>query len=196
MVYNKDLNVLINHFDNYPLMTKKRADFELFKLAVELISRKEHLSLVGLNKIINIKASINKGLSEELQIAFPNINPFLRPIFDLDKIKNPNWLAGFLNAEGSFYIQIAKNTNNRSGYRVWLRFQITQHLRDLDLLKSFTEYLNCGGIYLKKNQEVGDFVVTRLTDISDKIVPFFPKVSNGRGKGIRFCRFLSSFKVN
>ena len=27
----KDLAKLINHFDNYPLITQKRTDFELFK---------------------------------------------------------------------------------------------------------------------------------------------------------------------
>lgn len=40
----KDLVILINHFDKYPLLTKKRADFILFKEVVKLIINKHHLS--------------------------------------------------------------------------------------------------------------------------------------------------------
>jgi hypothetical protein len=36
---HKDLAVIIDHFKNYPLITQKRADFELFKQALELIQK-------------------------------------------------------------------------------------------------------------------------------------------------------------
>lgn len=89
-VYYKDLAVLIDHFDNYPLITKKRADYELFKRALELINRQEHLTPEGLMKIVSIKASMNKGLSEDLQTAFPNVTPVSRPIVDVATIPDPN----------------------------------------------------------------------------------------------------------
>jgi len=64
----KDLMLIINHFDMYPLLTEKRADFELFKQIVDIISRKEHLSEKGLQKIVNIKASMNfEKLSDNLK---------------------------------------------------------------------------------------------------------------------------------
>src|SRR5690606_23512156 len=50
------INVVIPHFIKYPLISQKAADFELFKLAVEMIKNKEHLTKEGLLKIINIKA--------------------------------------------------------------------------------------------------------------------------------------------
>lgn len=34
-------NVIISHFDKYPLISKKRADFLLFKMAIELLIKKE-----------------------------------------------------------------------------------------------------------------------------------------------------------
>jgi hypothetical protein len=43
----KDLAGIIDHFDKYPLITKKRADYELFKQVFYLISRKEHLTISG-----------------------------------------------------------------------------------------------------------------------------------------------------
>ena len=57
----KDLKVIIDFFDKFPLKTKKRADFILFKYVVELVIRKEHLTEEGFRKILAIKASMNKG---------------------------------------------------------------------------------------------------------------------------------------
>lgn len=39
---NKDLLILINHLENYPLLTQKGGDFLLFKKVVELIENKAH----------------------------------------------------------------------------------------------------------------------------------------------------------
>ena len=108
-VHYKDLAVLIDHLDNYPLITKKRADFELFKKALELMNRQEHLTPEGLIKIVSIKASMNKGLSEDLQTAFPNVTPVLRPFVDVAIIPDPNWVAGFVSGEGCFSINVAKS---------------------------------------------------------------------------------------
>jgi len=55
----KDLDVILNHFDRYPLITLKHADYLLFKLAIDLIKNKEHLNSEGLRKLVAIRASIN-----------------------------------------------------------------------------------------------------------------------------------------
>lgn len=55
-------NVIIPHFVNYPLLTQKRPDFELFKQVSDLVNNKEHLTEEGLRKIVSFRASINKGL--------------------------------------------------------------------------------------------------------------------------------------
>ena len=85
----KDLKVIINHFDKYPLLTQKQADFELFKSIIQLMESKEHLTEKGLYKILSIKGSINKGLSEGLKAYFPNITPVIRPLIVDTKIKDP-----------------------------------------------------------------------------------------------------------
>ena len=90
MLFRSDLAILLDHLSNYPLITKKQADFKLFKEALDLMSRQEHLTPEGLLKIVNIKASMNKGLSEELYDAFPNVVPVLRPIVKISTIPNPN----------------------------------------------------------------------------------------------------------
>jgi thioredoxin-related protein len=77
--------VIIPHFDKYPLITQKYADYLLFKEVIAIMERKEHLTLEGLNKIVAIRSSINLGLSDKLKEAFPNIIPVIRPYVDLSK---------------------------------------------------------------------------------------------------------------
>jgi len=76
----KDLTVIINHLDKYPIISQKFADYELFKEAYNLIKKKEHLTDDGLRKILAIKASINRGFSSELKSAFPDVIPMVRPV--------------------------------------------------------------------------------------------------------------------
>lgn len=44
----KDLEIIINHFDKYPLISQKLTDFLLFKQGFELIKTKKPLTLDGL----------------------------------------------------------------------------------------------------------------------------------------------------
>jgi hypothetical protein len=112
----KELRVIIDHFDKYPLITQKQVNFKLFKQVVEMLSRKEHLTIEGIHKLIAIKASINLGLSEELKAAFPDTIPVMRPIVEDQEIKDSNWLSGFTSDEGCFLIIIKQKLT--SGYYV------------------------------------------------------------------------------
>ena len=73
------LNKIIPHFDKYFLITQKQSDYLLFKKIVMLMERGEHLRVEGLQAIINIRASLNLGLSEVLKAAFLNTIPVVRP---------------------------------------------------------------------------------------------------------------------
>jgi hypothetical protein len=85
-----EIATLIAHFDKYPLMTKKRADYLLFKSAYEIIKNKQHLTEEGFNKILALRASINKGLPVALKEAFPNITPAERPLVNIENIPGPD----------------------------------------------------------------------------------------------------------
>ena len=84
------INVIIPHFIKYPLNTQKRADFELLLMVVELMIQKKHVTLEGLQQIINIKASMNLGLSDALKSAFPNFIQVERPKVELIERPDPN----------------------------------------------------------------------------------------------------------
>jgi len=83
-------------------------------------------------------------------------------------------VAGFTSGEGCFYIGINKAAT-KIGYRVQLNFQITQHNRDEQLLKSLISYFGCGYYSARTNKLAGDLIVTKLSDIIEKIIHFFNK---------------------
>lgn len=191
----KDLiNVIIPHFERYPLITKKQIDFFLFKSAIELINSKEHLTLLGLHKIVNIKASINNGLSKSLKETFPNWTPVPKPPVQLTEIQDANWLAGFVNGDGSFFVTIAVSKTNKIGYSVRLQFNETQHSRDLELLNSFTRYFNCGFITANDNLPVCIYTVSRFKDILN-IIQFFEKYPLEGAKKKDFLDWCSIAKL-
>jgi hypothetical protein len=76
----EEIEILVAFFDKYPFLTKKKADFYLFKEIINLIKMKEHLTESGLKKIISLKASMNQGLSDKLKVEFLNVVPVDKPI--------------------------------------------------------------------------------------------------------------------
>lgn len=63
---HKDMKIIIDHFDKFPLITNKLKDYKLFKLAYILFVKKEQLSIEGIKKLVSIKSEMNLGLSLEL----------------------------------------------------------------------------------------------------------------------------------
>lgn len=156
------------------MLTQKRADFLLFKQVVDLMLRKEHLTSKGLLDIISLKASLNLGLPDELKKAFPDIVPKDRPVVDFKGIKDPHWLAGFADGESCFFVEKCVSKTYRSGYQVRLKFIISQDVRDVALLNSLKNYLNCGDV-ITDSRGLSQFIVRKKSDITLNILPFFAK---------------------
>lgn len=183
-------SIIIPHFDKYTLLTKKQADFVLFKKIVELIIHKHHLKEEGLRKILELKASLNKGLSPELEKAFPNIKPVHRPLVQLPVNLDTNWLIGFIDGEGSFGVNITKGTT-KIGYVVQINFNLTQHIRDADLFKFIQRCLGAGLIYeIPKDSRV-NLVITNLQDLIEILIP---KLNQYPLQGIKRLNF-EDFKL-
>nr|P15563.1 RecName: Full=Uncharacterized 49.1 kDa protein in ND3 intron [Podospora anserina S mat+]CAA38767.2 Dod ND3 i1 grp IC protein [Podospora anserina] len=190
----KGLDLIINHFDKYPLITKKQADYKLFKMAHNLIKNKSHLTKEGLLELVAIKAVINNGLNNDLSIAFPGINTILRPDTSLPQILNPFWLSGFVDAEGCFSVVVFKSKTSKLGEAVKLSFILTQSNRDEYLIKSLIEYLGCGNTSLDPRGTI-DFKVTNFSSIKDIIVPFFIKYPLKGNKNLDFTDFCEVVRL-
>ena len=178
----KDLvGVIIPHFDKYPLISNKSIDYLLFKQIVLLMLNEGHHTLEGIEKIVNIRASLNTGLTDGLKEAFPNWEAV--SIKDLESsIKNkisysnihPDWLAGFATGESNFFIAVQKAKTN-SGISASLRFSIAQHSRDLLLLESFVNLFGGGFVVDYTKRPICEFVVAKIDLILNYVIPFFDK---------------------
>uniref|UniRef100_UPI0030E1EE91 hypothetical protein n=1 Tax=Dematophora necatrix TaxID=2751867 RepID=UPI0030E1EE91 len=188
------LEVIIPHFDKYPLATQKLADFILFKEIISIMKNKEHLTLDGLNKILSYKASLNLGLSEELKEKFSNIEAVKRPLIINKDIPSPFWVAGFTTGDGSFYLIIRANELNKIP-RTDIGFTITQHSRDIYLLEKFITFFNCGRIKKDSRYSVYYYVVTNIKDITSKIIPFFNKYNTKGVKHLNFADWCTGAEV-
>ena len=171
----KDLQVVIDHLTRYPLITQKRADFELFEKVVEIKKSGRHTTLTGLQEIVNLRASLNRGLPESFRLAFPQTIPVFRPVVGEagQRIPDPQWVAGFASGEGNFLIGIYKSPASKSRYGCYLRFKLSQDCRDEFLLRSLIAYFGCGSSVRYKN--LVEYVCVNTKDINNIIIPFFKK---------------------
>jgi len=179
----KELQIIMNHFKNYPIVSAKYSDFLLFEECLELLKEKAHLTDKGLLKIISLKVNLNKGLSKELIEAFPNIKGVDRPEYKFKGIPDPTWISGFASGDSSFSVSI-ENGTSKLGKRVRLIYGTCLHAREKDLLIRISKYFN--GLYLKSNEvnkEISVYCdkkrntallqIKSTSDIINKVIPFF-----------------------
>lgn len=74
-------------------------------------------------------------------------------------------------------------------------FQITQHSRDADLMKSLIYYFNSGRYAPRSNKDFCDFLVTTFSDIHYKIIPFLKKYEIEGGKANDFADFCKIAEI-
>jgi len=195
----KDLvNVILPHFDKYPLITKKRIDYLLFKQIVSLMLNEEHHTLKGIEKIVNIRASLNTGLSDGLKEAFLNWKAVSTKDMEICTNSNkaytnihPDWLAGFATGESNFFIAVQK-AKTKSGISTSLRFSIAQHSRDLLLLESFVKFFGGGFVVNYTKRPICEFVVAKIDLLLKFIIPFLDKHPILGSKHLNYLDFKSA----
>jgi hypothetical protein len=116
---------------------------------------------------------MNLGLSEMLKFEFAECIPVERPVIYYDNvILTPKWISGFISAEGNFDVRIP-TTNSKLGYRVQLRFRISQHSRDNILMQKIVDYLGSGKIYKYPGKSAVSLTIVDFKHITHILIPFF-----------------------
>lgn len=172
--------MIIPHFDKYPLISQKRSDYILFKNIVELMDKGEHLKEDSLIKIVNLRAALNRGLSDKLKLSFPEgtkIEKYkINPPLNIDY----NWIAGFFTGEAYFSVTT----------RLLLEVSTAQRSIDELLMNSLMNTLKCG-IVSEHSKGVTLLTVSRFKDIYNKIISLFNEYKIMGIKGLDyqdFCR--------
>lgn len=71
----------------------------------------------GEEEIIALRANLNLGLAPNLKSLFPFVVSVPRSIPSNLEIKDPNWIVGFAEGEGSFLIKKATNGKTKAGFQ-------------------------------------------------------------------------------
>jgi len=83
------------------------------------------------------------------------------------------FLAGFIEGEGSFNLSLRKKDDYGLKWQVVMSFNVSQ--KDPTLLYLLKQVLDCGIIKVRKIDNIYSFDVTKPSDISNKVIPFFEK---------------------
>ncbi len=98
------------------------------------------------------------------------------------------WIVGFVDGEGFFYIGINKHSDMTCGYQVLPEFTVVQHQIDIQILYALKKFFGCGVV--RSNH--GDRMAYRVRDIAHLnkiIIPFFERHSLKTKKNLDFMKF-------
>lgn len=181
---------ILPHFDKYNLITQKYSDYILWKEVVLLMLKKEHLKKEGFKQILNNYSSINRGPSKLISKTFLNIVPTIKMKHVLPENLNPFWVSGFAAGDGGFYIGIRPKTK-----QIFFRFQITQHSKDLELIKLFITFFKSGYVNKRKNDNRCDYYIQDAKLIKANIISHFERYPLCNIKTIEYLDFNKALNL-
>jgi hypothetical protein len=104
---------------------------------------------------------------------------------------SPDWVVGFTDAEGCFYVSVNPHPDMKVGYQVLPEFVVVQHQRDVQVLYALKKFFG-SGVVRKNNHERWCYRVRKL-ECLQKICKFFeshPLKTKKNVERIRFCRIV------
>jgi len=98
------------------------------------------------------------------------------------------WVVGFVDGEGCFFVGINRHLEMTSGFQVLPEFTVVQHQRDIQLLHALKKFFGCG-VVRRNHAERMAYRVHALDHLKDVIIPFFDKHPLKSKKRIDFIKF-------
>lgn len=98
------------------------------------------------------------------------------------------WIVGFVDGEGCFYVGINPHEEMTAGYQVLPEFTVVQHERDVQVLHALKSHFGCGVV--RRNH--GDRMAYRVRGqghLLERIIPFFEKHQLKTKKRVEFEKF-------
>jgi len=98
------------------------------------------------------------------------------------------WVVGFVDGEGCFFVGINPHSEMTSGFQVLPEFTVVQHQRDVQLLHALKQFFGCGVVRRNHGERLA-YRVRSLDHLNEKIVPFFEKHPLKSKKRVDFLKF-------
>lgn len=106
---------------------------------------------------------------------------------DIVKLE-PQWIAGFVDGEGCFYIGINSHPEMTVGYQVLPEFTVVQHEQDIQLLYALKSFFGCGVVRSNHGDRMA-YRVRNKDHLLKIIIPFFEKHLLKSKKRVDFQKF-------
>ena len=107
---------------------------------------------------------------------------------------SPQWVSGFVDGEGTFYVGINKNPTMKIGYQVLPEFRIVQHKRDMKLLHALRHFFGCG-VVRRNHEDRFELRIRKLETIEKTIIPFFRTNPLHTQKQFDFLKFSEIIRL-
>jgi hypothetical protein len=101
---------------------------------------------------------------------------------------DPQWITGFVDGEGCFYVGINPHAEMTSGFQVLPEFTVVQHRRDVQVLHALKAYFGCGVVRVNHGDRMA-YRVRSLSHLAERVVPFFVKHPLKTRKNVDFKKF-------
>ena len=98
------------------------------------------------------------------------------------------WITGFVDGEGCFFVGINQNSTMTLGFQVLPEFIVVQHERDEQILHALKKFWGVGVIRKNHGNRLC-YRVRGLKHLQEKIIPFFQKHPLKNKKNIDFLKF-------
>ncbi|MFC1710183.1 LAGLIDADG family homing endonuclease [Patescibacteria group bacterium] len=107
-----------------------------------------------------------------------------------------SYITGFVDGEGTFSVSFCRRSKFKTNIEVRPSFSISQHKRNLEILKAIKTYFNAGFIRYSKRDQNYKYEVRSINDLNRKIIPHFKKYPPQTSKSKDFdlfeeiCRYV------
>src|ERR1700687_2593998 len=98
------------------------------------------------------------------------------------------WVVGFVDGEGCFYVGIDPQPEMSCQYQVLPEFTVVQHRREVQLLHALKKFFGCGVVRQNHGERMA-YRVRGLDHLTERIVRFFEQHPLKSRKRVDFARF-------
>ncbi len=106
---------------------------------------------------------------------------------------SPDWVVGFVDGEGCFYVGINPQPEMALGYQVLPEFRVVQHERDVQILYALKRFFRCGVV--RRNREDRYELRIRKLACLQEVVAFFERHPLKTKKNVDFAKFARVIRL-